>query len=256
MNEMPKGRQKIITRLVTPEKRTAAYNFIRQQILSGRQVFVVCPRIELSDKNTGLKSLLPAAEIKAAKEEYEKLSTNIFPEAKVALLHGKIKAKEKEKIMADFSIGKIDILVATSVIEVGIDIPNATIMMIEGAERFGLAQLHQLRGRVGRGENQSYCLLFTDSNTEQTQKRLKIMANCSDGFRLAEYDLRLRGPGEFFGTSQSGFPDMPLGSLINLIMVKQARDEAARILKQDPELKDYPLLKEKLKKFRENIHME
>lgn len=256
LNEMPKGRQKIITRLVPPEKRTAAYNFIRQQILSGRQVFVVCPRIEISEKDLETNSLLPAAEIKAAKEEYEKLSTKIFPEAKVALLHGKIKSKEKEKIMADFADGKIDILVATSVIEVGIDIPNATIMMVEGAERFGLAQLHQLRGRVGRGEHQSYCLLFTDSNSEPTQKRLKIMAACSDGFRLAEYDLRLRGPGEFFGTNQSGLPDLPMASLIDLIMIKQARDEAAKILKQDPELKNYPLLRERLKKFRDNIHLE
>ncbi len=269
LTELPTGRQKILTHLVPPIKREAAYNFIRQQIKQGRQVFVVCPRIEPSDKYsvtsdqqkeliTYYSSLI--TEIRAVKDEYEKLAKNIFPDLKIALLHGKIKSKEKDKIMADFSAGQIDILVATSVIEVGIDIPNATIMMIEGAERFGLAQLHQLRGRVGRGEHQSYCLLFTDSATSQTQARLKMMTTCSDGFKLAEQDLQLRGPGEFFGTNQSGLPDLSAsllaGSLIDLIMVKQARAEAAKILQPDPELKNYPLLKDQLQKFQKEIHLE
>ncbi len=281
LTELPKGRQKIITHLVPPIKRAAAYNFIRQQIKQGRQVFVVCPRIELPaaeidrsfdggsqwDNNATSKMMqnsisgnIGIGAIKAVKDEYEKLSKNIFPDLKIALLHGKIKSKEKDKIMADFSAGKIDILVATSVIEVGIDIPNTTIMMIEGAERFGLAQLHQLRGRVGRGEHQSYCLLFTDSATAQTQARLKIMTACNNGFELAEKDLESRGPGEFFGTNQSGLPDLSAsllsGSLIDLIMVKQARVEAAKILQPDPELKNYPLLKEKLQKFQNEIHLE
>ena len=265
LDEMPKGRQKIITNLVPPIKRNAAYEFIRQQIRQGRQAFVVCPRIEISDKNSVAsdwpEKLIPDhlsldTEVKAVKKEYEKLSQEIFPELKIALLHGKLKPAEKESIMADFASGRTDILVATSVIEVGIDIPNAAIIMIEGAERFGLAQLHQLRGRVGRGAHQSYCLLFTDSNSGQTRERLKIMTTCDNGFELAEKDLTLRGPGEFFGTSQSGLPDMPMGSLIDLIMIKQARAEAAKILQQDPELKNYPLLKEALKKFQDNIHLE
>lgn len=283
LTEMPKGRQKVLTHLVPPIKRTAAYNFIRQQIKQGRQAFVVCPRIEVaedsslraersnpadSNKNMGLlrPKFTPMnigaprndapTEVKAAKAEYEKLAKNIFPDLKIALLHGRIKSKEKDKIMADFNTNKIDILVATSVIEVGLDIPNATIMMIEGAERFGLAQLHQLRGRVGRGAHQSYCLLFTDSAAAQTQERLKIMTTCSDGFKLAEQDLQLRGPGEFFGTSQSGLPNLPMGSLIDLIMIKQARSEAAKILQADPELKIYPLLKNQLQKFQNNIHLE
>lgn len=250
LTELPKGRQKILTHLVPPLKRMAAYNFIRREVKQGRQAFVVCPRIEFNDS----ESLL--TEIKAVKAEYEKLSRDIFPDLKIALLHGKIRSKEKDKIMTDFSAGKIDILVATSVIEVGIDIPNATIMMIEGAERFGLAQLHQLRGRVGRGAYQSYCLLFTDSATAQTQERLKIMTSCSDGFKLAEQDLQLRGPGEFFGTNQSGLPDFPMGSLIDLIMIKQARAEAAKVLREDPDLKNYPLLKDQLKKFQNDIHLE
>ncbi len=269
LTELPTGRQKILTHLVPPAKRAAAYNFIRQQIKQGRQAFVVCPRIEIangqeSNTNDATKNSIreisdPFAnmsEVRAAKAEYEKLSTAIFPDLKISLLHGKIKSKEKDKIMADFSAGKIDILVATSVIEVGIDIPNATIMMIEGAEHFGLAQLHQLRGRIGRGEYQSYCLLFTDSTTAQTQQRLKIMATCADGFKLAEQDLQLRGPGDFFGTNQSGQPDLPMGSLISLITIKQARQEAAKILQQDPELRNYPLLKDQLKKFQNEIHLE
>ena len=280
LTELPKGRQKISTHLVPPIKRMAAYGFIRQQIRQGRQAFVVCPRIEITEdsslrtersnpadnnENTGLlRRYVPrndaTLEVKAVKAEYEKLSKNIFPDLKIALLHGKLKSEEKDKIMADFSAGRTDILVSTSVIEVGIDIPNATIMMIEGAERFGLAQLHQLRGRVGRGPHQSYCLLFTDSPGAQTQERLKIMTTCHDGFRLAEKDLELRGPGEFFGTSQSGLPDLSAslltGSLIDLIMVKQARSEAAKILQQDPELKNYPLLKERLQKFQNDIHLE
>ena len=281
LDEMPKGRQKIITRLVPPVKRSAAYEFIRQQIKNGRQAFVVCPRIErpatevaptFGKQSQGTLDATSVSEpnstsdnigtgtLKAVKEEYEKLSKNIFPDLKIALLHGKIKSKEKDKIMADFAAGKIDILVATSVIEVGLDIENAAIMMVESAERFGLAQLHQLRGRVGRGAHQSYCLLFTCSASRQTQERLKMMTTCDNGFKLAEQDLALRGPGEFFGVNQSGLPDLSAslisGSLIDLIMVRQARVEAAKILRQDPKLKNHPLLKEKLAQFQENIHLE
>ena len=257
LDEMPKGRQQIITRLVPPIKRNAAYNFIRQQIQAGRQAFVVCPRIEpVEADDSRLRLDDKRLEIKAAKAEFEKLSKEIFPDLKIALLHGQLKMKEKEKAMADFAAGKTDILIATSVIEVGIDIPNATIMMIEGADRFGLAQLHQLRGRVGRGEHQSYCLLFTDSPSATTQARLKIMTTCLDGFKLAEQDLSLRGPGEFFGTSQSGLPDLQMASLLDLITVKQARQEAVKLLQTDQELKNYPLLKEQLKKFQDKIHLE
>ncbi len=249
LNEMPKGRPAIITKIVPPTKRTAAYDFIRQEIKAGRQAFVICPRIELPEENN-------QDEIKAVKEEYRRLSQEVFPDLKLTMLHGKLKPVEKAKVMADFSAGRTDILVSTSVVEVGIDIPNATVMMIEGAERFGLAQLHQFRGRVGRGPHQSYCLLFTDSSSQTTQSRLKALVTCRNGFELAEKDLALRGPGQFFGTSQSGLPDLPMASLIDMILIKQARTEAAKILQQDPELKKYPLLKDKLKKFQTTIHLE
>jgi len=192
-------------------------------------------------------------ETKAVKDEYEKLSKKIFPDLEVAMLHGKMKAQEKEKIMRDFSEGKTDILVSTSVIEVGVDVPNATIMMIEGAERFGLAQLYQFRGRVGRGQHQSFCFLFSESNSQITRQRLKALLTAKNGFELAEKDLEIRGPGEFLGERQSGIPDLLMNSLKNLDLIKKSREAALEIINKDSELKNYPLLAQRLEKFQKEI---
>jgi len=270
LDEMPKGRQEIITRVVPPTSRAKAYDFIRQQTKQGRQAFVICPRIEISDKSSvvsdqkekldtnhlSLNTLRNWDDVKAVKEEYEKLKKIIFPDLRIALLHGQMKAKEKEKTMKDFVAGKTDILVSTSVVEVGIDVPNAAIMMIEGADRFGLAQLHQFRGRVGRGPHQSYCLLFTESSSKSTQARLKALIACRNGFELAEKDLQLRGPGEFFGANQWGLPDLTMASLTDVELIKEARQEAIKILKTDYPLKNYPSLLEKLANFQKVIHLE
>jgi len=175
---------------------------------------------------------------------------------KVGMLHGKMGTQEKEKIMQDFRGKKIDILVSTSVVEVGIDVPNATVMMIEGAERFGLAQLHQLRGRVGRAKYQSYCFLLTESSSQKTQRRLKALLTCENGFKLAEKDLEFRGPGDFFGQRQWGIPDLTMASLKDISMVEKVRQIAADLLEEDPELKNYPLLKQRIEIFRETIHLE
>jgi len=252
LNEMPKNRQKIITKIVPPHQREQAYEFIRQEVKKGRQCFVICPRIELS-KPADTKNLL-WAEVKAVKDEYEKLSEKIFPDLTIDMIHGKIKAKDKERIMSDFRNKKTDILVSTSVIEVGIDIPNATVMMIEGADRFGLAQLHQFRGRVGRGEHQSYCLLLSTSG--ETTTRLRAMQKYDNGFDLAEQDMKIRGPGQFYGVQQSGLPDLAMANLNDLELIKSTRREAFELLKKDPNLESHKLLLEKLNKFRQTIHLE
>jgi len=265
LDEMPKGRQKIITKIVPPNQRAQAYEFIRREVKKGRQVFVICPRIDPSekkeqevDKKTGQIKLTPAkllwSEVKAVKEEYEKLNEKVFPELKISMLHGKMKSKEKQEIMKDFKDKKTDVLVSTSVVEVGIDIPNATVMMIEGADRFGLAQLHQFRGRVGRGEHQSYCFLF--STAGNTTTRLRALVKCEDGFELAEKDMQIRGPGQFYGVKQSGIPDLAMDSLKDLNLIKTIRQEAKNLLKTDSKLKKYPLLLEKVKEFKKTIHLE
>lgn len=249
IDQMPAKRKKIITKLVTEDKRTAAYDFIRKQIKLGHQAFVVCPLIDESDK-LGVKSV---------KKEHEKLDKEIFPELKVGLLHGKLKAKEKEAIMSDFLANKIQILVSTSVIEVGVDVPNATLMIIEGAERFGLATLHQFRGRVGRSDFQSYCLLFPSSEeltNEKTITRLDAMTKYSDGFSLAKIDLKLRGAGEIYGLDQSGFPELQIASLFDFENIKKAQAEASALINSDPDLKKYPLLKAKLGEWESKIHLE
>jgi ATP-dependent DNA helicase RecG len=195
-------------------------------------------------------------ETKAVEEEYEKLKNKVFPDLRVEMLHGKMKAKEKENIMADFKNGKIDILVATSVVEVGVDIPNATIMMIEGAERFGLAQLYQFRGRVGRGEHQSFCFLFTESSSKTVRRRLESLLEAKNGFELAEKDLAIRGPGEILGESQTGLPDLAMKAIQNPDLVKTSRSEAEKLLEQDPEFKNYPAIKKHLELFQKEVHLE
>lgn len=249
IDELPANRKKIITKLITEDKRLAAYNFIRDQIKQGHQAFVVCPLIDESDK-LGTKSV---------KKEYEKLAKEVFPEFTVGLLHGKLKAKEKEDVMAKFAANKLPIIVSTSVIEVGVDVPNATIMMIEGAERFGLATLHQFRGRVGRSDFQSYCFLFP-SNEEldnpKTITRLEAMTKYNDGFSLAKIDLRLRGAGELYGLGQSGFPELKIASLFDYENIKQAAQEATSLVARDPDLTKHELLKAKLGEWEESIHLE
>ncbi len=246
IKEMPVGRKKILTKVVAPENRSKAYDFIGKEIKNGRQAFVICPLIDLSDK-LGVKS---------AKEEYKRLSQEIFPAFKIGLLHGKMKSEDKEKVMKDFLENKINILVSTSVVEVGVDVPNATIMMIEGAERFGLAQLHQFRGRVGRSIFQSYCFLNSLSENEEAAKRLVVMTTCNDGFSLAEKDLEFRGPGEVWGVRQSGMPDLRIATLTDYSIIKQAKEAAEQLIKKDPELVAWPNLKMKLSDFEKEVHLE
>lgn len=220
INELPVGRKPVITRVVGAENRNKAYDFIRTQIKSGRQAFVVCPLIE--DKNLG-------SEKKSVLTEYEKLSKQIFSDLRVGYLHGKMLGREKEEIMNKFKNGIIDVLVSTAVVEVGVDIPNASVMMIEGAERFGLAQLHQFRGRVGRSTHQSYCLVFSGNDSSSVQERLNFFEKNLDGFKLAEYDLSKRGPGEVYGIEQSGQMDLKLANLGDREIIKKARDWAIKI---------------------------
>ncbi len=246
INELPKDRKKINTQVVSETKRSNAYNFIREQIKKGRQAYVVCPLIDISDK-LGVKSV---------KEEFEKLSKNIFPDLTIAMLHGRLKAKEKEKIMQDFLAGVTNILVSTSVIEVGVDAPNAAIMMIEGADRFGLAQLHQFRGRVGRSRHQSYCFLFTANKSLKTLNRLKALVKYHNGFDLAKMDLKFRGPGEVYGLAQKGFPELKIASLFDYELMKNAHDEAKKIIEKDFSLNSWPKLKNKINDWQKVSRLE
>lgn len=263
IKEKPKNRQKIVTKIVPPSGRQEAYRFIRSQVRDGRQVFVICPRIEKPDETKAPPKtkaaqlrLALAADMKAVQEEYKKLSELVFPDLKVAMLHGKMKPKEKTEVMARFKEGFADILVSTSVIEVGVDIPNATVMMIENSEFFGLAQLHQFRGRIGRGEHQSFCFLFTTNAEKSSNQRLKALESTDDGFLLAEKDMAIRGPGEFFGSQQSGLPDLAMAALANVELIKKSRAEARSILKEDPNLKNYPALKQQLQRLQAMVHFE
>lgn len=247
LDELPHGRLPIITKLARTENaRTQVYKFIDQEIAKGHQAFVIFPLVE--------ESLL-MKDVKAAVKEHEDLTQKIFPHRKVGLIHGKLKAQEKEKIMQDFKAKKYDILVATAVIEVGIDIPNATVILIEEAGRFGLAQLHQFRGRVGRSNTQSYCFLFPGTTGSATD-RLKVLEKETSGFAIAEADLGIRGPGAFFGTRQSGLPDIAMENLTNMKLISLARDAAESILREDSDLTKHPLLRAALTRFEERIHLE
>ncbi len=240
LDELPPGRQKVDTFAVGESYRARLNNFIRRLVGEGRQVFVVCPMVEENDE-------LPI-KLKSA-EEHAKELTAAFPDLRVGCVHGKMKAKDKDRVMADFAAGKLDILVSTTVIEVGVDVPNAALMIVENAERFGLSQLHQLRGRVGRGQHKSYCVLVSDADGEEVKSRLSIMVKTNDGFKISEEDLRLRGPGDFFGSRQHGLPEMhvaDLGADVNVL--KSAQDEAQRLLKDDPALTkpEYRALRERI----------
>ena len=226
IDELPPGRLPVRTRFVENERRDQAYEFVRAQIEFGRQAFVVCPLIDESE----------AIQTKAAQEEYDRLSTYIYPDKSVRLLHGRMNLLEKEQVMNSVKAGEIDVLVATPVIEVGIDVPNATVMFIDGAERFGLSQLHQLRGRVGRGEHQSHCLLLSESPGADALNRLKLLERISDGFALAEEDLKLRGEGDYLGTRQSGLPPFRVAQITDQDIIALARREAQRITRADPNL--------------------
>ncbi len=256
IDELPKGRKKIITKVIAPANRKKAYGFIKKEVKKGRQIFVIYPRIESGKSEITKNKISSWTEVKSVKEEYERLSKEVFPKLKLEMLHGKMRPKEKEKIMIGFKNRKIDILVSTSVIEVGIDVPNATVMVIEGAERFGLAQLHQFRGRVGRSKFQSWCFLFTDSPAKRTHQRLKALISSENGFELAEKDLKIRGPGDFSGARQWGIPDMIMDSLKDVFLIEKTRQAAKELLEQDPELKNHSFLEERLKEFRERIHLE
>jgi len=245
IKERPKDRPAIITKIVDESSRDQAYEFIRAQILAGRQAFIICPLIDPSD-SLGVRSVT---------EEHERLANSVFREFSVGLLHGKLKPKLKDGLMNDFADNKINILVATSVIEVGIDVPNATIMMIENADRFGLAQLHQYRGRVGRGLAQSYCFLLTDSIEDKSRQRLEVLLRFDNGFDLAKEDLTFRGPGEVYGKLQSGFPELKIASLFDFALMKQAKDSAKLIISEDQSLAKYPLIKAKLGVL-EKAHLE
>ncbi len=239
IDEMPPGKVRVKTWVVPPRKREAGYDWIRKQVEEKKvQAFIICPLIEESEKES-------MKDIKAATAEYERLK-EVFPSLKLGLLHGRLKSKEKEKVIEEFRNDALDVLVSTSVVEVGIDIPKATIMMIEGADRFGLAQLHQLRGRVGRRNLPSYCFLFTESHSPKIHKRLGYLEKTNIGMKLAEYDLRLRGPGELLGTKQHGFPDLRAASFTDETLIRKTRKAAEAAIDN---LNRLPGLKKKLKSY-------
>ena len=227
IDQLPPGRTPVATYLIREDKRARLYAFVRKQVAQGRQVYIVCPAVDQEDPE-GLK---------AAEQYGRQLQEEVFPDLRVGIVHGKQKARDKQGVMAAFAAGEVDVLVSTTVIEVGVDVPNASLMVVEDADRFGLSQLHQLRGRVGRGEHPSYCVLLSDNRNELTRKRLKTLASTTDGFAIAEEDLKLRGPGDFFGARQHGLPQLKLASLEgDMRLLHQAQAAAQEVLARDPNL--------------------
>ena len=251
LDEVPAGRKPVITELVLPQDRDATYEKVREELKKGRQCFVICPRIDEPDPE---KEIFINA--KSVKEEAKRLKKKVFPEYEIGVLHSKLSPKEKDNVMNDFKDGKTHILCSTSVVEVGVNVPNATVILIEGAERFGLAQLHQLRGRVLRSTDQAYCYVFTETNSKKSIDRLKALQTAKNGFELAEIDLSQRGAGTLSGAKQWGVSDIAMEALKNLKMVEAARNEAARIIEEDPQLEKYPLLKERVKAHMVVSHFE
>ncbi|MES2023102.1 MAG: ATP-dependent DNA helicase RecG [Patescibacteria group bacterium] len=275
LEEMPAGRKQIITEIITPDKRNETYEKIKEEMKKGRQLYVICPRI-FEDQEAESLEIFPARgsqpvlregrkvekfqgvklDLKSVTSEAKRLKKEIFPEYEIGVLHSKMSKQKKEEVMEDFTNGKINILCATSVVEVGVNVPNATVIIIEGAERFGLAQLHQLRGRVIRSSHQAYCYVFADAKTDKTLQRLKALKNAKNGFELAELDLTLRGAGELSGGKQWGITDLGMEAIKNIKMVEAARNEAVRLIYEDPELIKYPLLKQTVKSKAGEFHFE
>jgi len=251
LDQMPSGRKPVITKIITKDKQEEMYAHVRSELATGRQAYVICPRIDEPDPEKQT-----AVQAKSVIEEAKRLKEKVFTDKRIAVLHSKMKPAEKEKIMREFSEHKSDILVATSVVEVGVNVPNATNIIIEGAERFGLAQLHQLRGRVIRGNHQPYCFVVSDSKSEKTRDRLKALTTAKNGFELAEYDLTFRGSGQLYGGKQSGLTDLGMEAIKNIKLVEAARTEAYALVTNDSTLSEYPHIKAKIAKISETLHME
>ena len=242
IDQLPPGRKSIETYAVTSAYYPRLYAFIRKQVEAGRQVYIVCPMVSENDD-------LPD-ERKAVTEYAQKLQSEIFPDLRVAYVHGKMKSREKDTVMSAFAAGETNILVSTTVIEVGVDVPNASLMVVENAERFGLSQLHQLRGRVGRGQHQSYCVLVSDNKNDETRQRLRAMTKTADGFKIAEEDLRLRGPGDFFGLRQHGLPGLRVADIgCDTRLLTEAQTAAEELLAHDPSLARHPDTAERVQKL-------
>jgi len=252
LDEMPTGRKPIITELVGPGQSKKMYDHVRSELESGRQAYVICPRIDEPDPDKAT-----ALRLKSVTAEAARLQKDVFQEFSIGILHGKMKPAEKDAMMLKFESHEIDVLVATSVVEVGVNVPNATNIIIEGAERFGLSQLHQLRGRVIRSNDQAYCFAVTDSKSEKTRDRLKALKTAKNGFELAEHDLNFRGSGELYGAKQSGLTDLGMEAIKNLKLVEAARKEARELVAKHPNLsKDFPLIAQKVVHTGEALHME
>ena len=251
LDELPKGRKPVVTKIVTPEKQTEMYEHVRAELNAGRQAYVICPRIEEPDPDK--EAVL---RLKSVIAEAERLKNDVFPNHRIEILHSKLTPAEKDAIMARFAAHEIDILVSTSVVEVGVSVANATNIIIEGAERFGLAQLHQLRGRVMRSSHQPYCFLVTESKSEKTRERLKALTSAKNGFELAEFDLGFRGTGELYGAKQSGLSDLGMEAIKNLKLVEAARTEAQQLVANDPDLTAHTKIAERVRALGERLHME
>ncbi len=251
LDQMPVGRKPIITKVVLPGDRTSTYEEIKKELHAGRQLYVICPRIEEVDPTKE-----NAVIAKSVTEEAKRLKAEVFQDWSIGVLHSKMTPADKEKVMSDFAAHKTDILVATSVVEVGVNVPNATMIIIEGAERFGLSQLHQLRGRVIRSNHQAYCYVFTESTGEKTKDRMKALVTAKNGFELAEFDLTARGSGQLYGRKQWGIGDLAMEAIQNIKLVEASRTEARKLVTDDPDLKKYPLLKQIIESETDKIHFE